>query len=511
MNLTGRNATAAILFLIFVFSAFTLFYHLGDRPLWGDEAETALLALNTIHYGYPKATDGRNYITLLGPGIDTNKDHVWTWSPWLKEYLAAGSFLIFGKSTLSARLPFALIAFFSIMLFAYTAKQLFHNNELTVIATLLLATNIPFILHARQCRYYALVFFSQILLIYAYHLLLRDKSRHGAIGICAALTIQFYSNYILVLPNLCALAASVLLIRKRYHGLLKPIALSFSFFCMLALPWLLYARPWKQLGAIGSTDFIKNIAQYFSLTDLYIFPFALLLPAGYFLLKNRKSLSKFSINVEADTVLFLFLIVPFTLVIISASPGPFLRYLLPVIPGCILLLSLMLVKTFSSRMVRILLVFLISISTAIPRLSFSFSPGKIFELPFIHCIGSISSKYENRLTDVVGFFKNNATSEQSILVADPEFPLIFYTNMRVINFFFNRYSGSSKLPDWIMTDNASGVFPVPLEPPPHLLAYYEPVTLRVHDTRRGDCRPDPRFFVPYTLKDTTTLILYRKK
>lgn len=59
------------------FAAFAVFWNLGDRSLWGDEAETALLALNITQFGIPKATDGKNYITILGKGQDTNADDVW--------------------------------------------------------------------------------------------------------------------------------------------------------------------------------------------------------------------------------------------------------------------------------------------------------------------------------------------------------------------------------------------------------------------------------------------------
>ena len=37
---------------------FLLFYQLDNRLLWGDEAETALLAKNVLRFGIPKTTDG---------------------------------------------------------------------------------------------------------------------------------------------------------------------------------------------------------------------------------------------------------------------------------------------------------------------------------------------------------------------------------------------------------------------------------------------------------------------
>ncbi|MFO7986201.1 MAG: hypothetical protein R6U38_10060, partial [Desulfatiglandaceae bacterium] len=110
---------------------FLLFYNLDDRLLWGDEAETALLAQNIGKYKVPKVTDGKNVITLLGKGHDYNDDNIWVWSPWLDEYVAAASFVILGKSTFSARLPFALIGFLSVLLLARVTHNIYGKHGLT--------------------------------------------------------------------------------------------------------------------------------------------------------------------------------------------------------------------------------------------------------------------------------------------------------------------------------------------------------------------------------------------
>ena len=43
-----------------------LFARLGDRALWQDEAETALLAHSVLERGLPTAFDGRNWISQEG-------------------------------------------------------------------------------------------------------------------------------------------------------------------------------------------------------------------------------------------------------------------------------------------------------------------------------------------------------------------------------------------------------------------------------------------------------------
>jgi hypothetical protein len=90
-------ALAAVVF-------FFAFYNLGGRALWGDEAETATLARNILKFGLPKVDDGVNHISLHGDKYDA-RDGIWTWSPWLQEYVAAASFAAFGTTTWAARAP----------------------------------------------------------------------------------------------------------------------------------------------------------------------------------------------------------------------------------------------------------------------------------------------------------------------------------------------------------------------------------------------------------------------
>src|SRR5437870_7400812 len=98
---------------VFAFALFLFFYHLDNRLLWGDEAETALLAKNVLRFGIPKTVDGVNHITELGNFRDENTGHIWTWTPWLQEYVTAASYLVLGGTTWSSRAPFATIAWLS--------------------------------------------------------------------------------------------------------------------------------------------------------------------------------------------------------------------------------------------------------------------------------------------------------------------------------------------------------------------------------------------------------------
>ncbi len=49
---------------VLIFSGFLLLYGLNGRLLWGDEAETAVLARNVTRFGVLRTEDGTNNITL---------------------------------------------------------------------------------------------------------------------------------------------------------------------------------------------------------------------------------------------------------------------------------------------------------------------------------------------------------------------------------------------------------------------------------------------------------------
>ena len=63
-------------------AAFLLFYNLGQRPFWQDEAETACLAKNVLRTGLPYAFDGVNVVSQEeAREFDKTGGYLWRWSP----------------------------------------------------------------------------------------------------------------------------------------------------------------------------------------------------------------------------------------------------------------------------------------------------------------------------------------------------------------------------------------------------------------------------------------------
>src|SRR5437867_1953071 len=145
-----------LLWAIGLVAAVLLFGSLAERSLWQDEAETALLAKNILSFGKPVAFDGRNVVSQEA-GKEFGPDRLWRWSPWLQYGIAALSIGLLGPTTLAARLPFAILGLLCVPLVYLVARRLFASVAIARLSALFLALSVPFILHARQARWYALI------------------------------------------------------------------------------------------------------------------------------------------------------------------------------------------------------------------------------------------------------------------------------------------------------------------------------------------------------------------
>jgi len=514
MRITEKTKTIAILALPILFSAFALFYNLGDRLFWGDEAETALLGVNITTYGVPKATDGNNYITILGKGVDTNKDDVWVWRPWLDSYITAASFTLFGKSTTSARVPFVCIAFCSVLFFAWMTHRLYRKNEATLFALLLLITNVAFLLHARQCRYYALLCFAQMSFIYGYHRLLRGNSKSGIFYVALALIIEFHCNYILVVPNILAMIVSTLVIHRRHMHLIRNEFMGLGVFLIFVIPWLLYAHPWHQAGYMIFDDFAVSLLYRLLQINFYIVPLILFfVPVVMHFTKRRRLIAQSQDLTAGSMNIFLWSLVPAYLLIGTITPVLYFRYLIPLIPVFILLLIGIIVEYVRPKALRYLFVAVLSLSNIISALSaFPILRTVSVSMPIVRFVEEITSEYSNKLKDVVLYLRKNAHPGETLFVRDPEFPLIFYSDMRVIDARLNKLPDAHHLPDWIFAQSTSGAVDKPeLQVPAGLEKNYELILLQVHDSPFSDNCPDARYHVSLTGDKFVGFKIYKKK
>ncbi|MBF0553544.1 MAG: glycosyltransferase family 39 protein [Nitrospirae bacterium] len=501
---------------VLLFTAFMLFYNLGGRPLWGDEAETALLALNITKYGLPVNTDGRNTITLYGQDVDSNKNHIWTWRPWLGEYLAAASLSLLGKSTAAVRFPFAAAGLMSVVALMFLAFRISGDYEKAVLSTIIFATTELFILHARQGRYYSLIIFGQIWLIYGLYLILKRDTMRGVWHAVAALSLQFYCNYVVVPGNLIAIGIWAVLIRRRYHWLFYRLGVGALLFVSACLPWLLYARPWRQGGYAAGGNFIQGLLVYSKEIHFHIFPITLLiLPVIYHIYHRARCVPGAAPEtpIEADIGKLLWLFAALHVFVVSFGPGQNLRYITPLLPVFAIIEAGLLMKYVKPALVRAVLTIVLVASNFVPVYSAYPLAGRHgARLTIVDLISDITAPYTNRLEDVVKFLKKEAAPDQSVFVFDPEFPLIFYTDMKIIDARLVNSFPVDKLPDWVFPVSASGISgKAAIAPSESLNKYYDAVSIPVHNSNRRGGVPEPDVHEYLTNQEIVQMAVYKRK
>ena len=126
---SSRMRTALAVLLV-ALSAFLLFWRLDSIPLWRDEATTAnwgrLMAESDVWL--PRAYDGDQLIVQGEDGHDINSHLLPAMHSWLQFYVAGAGFQLFGVSTWTARLPFALIGAATLFVFYRIGVALFGNS-----------------------------------------------------------------------------------------------------------------------------------------------------------------------------------------------------------------------------------------------------------------------------------------------------------------------------------------------------------------------------------------------
>ncbi|MBF0519040.1 MAG: hypothetical protein HQK92_04890 [Nitrospirae bacterium] len=515
--------------LLAVSAVFLLFYALNDRPLWGDEAETALLSANIVKFGVPKVFDGKNLITLFNPTIEANQNGVWIWRPWLGEYLAALSFAFLGKSTFAARFPFALFGLMTLTLLAYTAFYIYKSHKAAVLSVFFLLSSELFVLHVRQCRYYSVVMFTEVWIILSLFMVLKGKKKSAPIQLAIALTLQFYSNYIMVLGNVISLVVLSCLFYKKIPALLRSLAVTALTFTAFALPWIFYAKLWQQ-GAflVDHEDIPFKILYYVSEIHFHLFPVPLLIVIPIYLLKRRVK----KIEPALSTLYaFICILIPVTMLTEARAPGIYMRYNAALFPVFALIAAVITGELIKNNLISVTLAILLgftnllSVYTIYPVKSMfegfrhTGVHSKIYtpEIPVFKMAKSITTHYENKLTVVATFINRESRGKDgSIYVADPELPLIFYTNMEIVDarFFPPNISNvkTKYLHDWILPKSASGIVKTSIDNIPDAFnSFYEKLSIEVYDSKADGSVPEPDSYEYFTAKSKTNFIIYRKK
>jgi len=337
-----------IMAIIGSFAGLLLFWNLGGKYLWQDEAATGILAERLLRYGKPMSYDGTNLVTIdyyaaedldtieersANPAVmidyysrrgDFKRDMTWTWQPWGQFIVAAAALKLFGHDAAGMRLPFALASLLTLWLFYYLVRRQTGSVLLATLATALLTANCYWILDGRQCRYYALSCLCFVLLLLAYARW-RRAERYGAVLFVVADWCFFQVDYGSVLPISLVLFAYTLLTDSKRR---RETFYAGTAFAASIAPFFFYYGMNARL-AIRSMPLNELFWSHFFNLNQYILPVVVML-AAVLLLKLAGSRVR---EEERHLVSIALWLVPAMLFWLTmVTPTVFLRYCMVIAP-----------------------------------------------------------------------------------------------------------------------------------------------------------------------------------
>jgi 4-amino-4-deoxy-L-arabinose transferase-like glycosyltransferase len=516
------------LVIILALGAFLLLFHLDHRPFWQDEAETAGLAKNVLQYGVPRAYDGINIISQE-QGRELDQNFLWRWSPWLQIYIAAAAFRLGGLSTFTGRLPFAIMGLACIFLVYYVVKRNFGNYAWALISAALLSFSVPFLLYARQCRYYSLGALLTMLSLYAFE---EDWESNfvPALLLCLSAGLLFHTNYLLfftfVVP---AFFAAFLLYPHKMP--LKRTALVILTTFIIILPGLFLFRIQAQSKIVNLAVIPKNLEQYFGGLFQYLVPLPIvlyLLWRWYLVYFSRSAIPE---EPGDRFILFLSLIIFGNILCLSPAPQCEHRYLMHLYPLCAIILGWVILRAWRYYKLSAVLLALLLLFTnwlyIVPMdwLTITNRPSlndrhmlTSPNLPLQLFLTELISGYPDVNRNFIKFFQTHAHAGDTILTTYGDLPLQFYTPYRVIGGLQGPIA-SSRPPEWVVPRwvnrwnrsyhlNASEIF---IKEKLNLASDYYPIVLPFADEEFGNIAdPYSHRFIP-EVQPLAEIVIYRKK
>jgi 4-amino-4-deoxy-L-arabinose transferase-like glycosyltransferase len=406
------------LLVILCGSLFLLFANISNQYLWQDEAQTALISKTIFTYGVPHGYDGKNFFSQE-QGREYGKNYIWQCHTWLPFYVLAVFFKVFGVNAYTARLPFLLFGFGTVLLTYFFSKALWSNMRITFIAIILLSISVPFLLLCRQCRYYSMVMFFSMLSLYAYILFL-EKRKYATVMIFAASTLLFHSQHIYIVVLFAAiLLHSIIYHRNRLKSLLVVMAVTAT----VNIPWMIWLsttlNPTTRFIDVVTNAAAANIGLFISKIHHYIFPFWLLgVLLAIILIKKINVVRYFSqkpLLLERLSLLIFFVI--FNIICFSIiTPDFYFRYIAPSIPLLIILIAAILDAAIGVHPLAAVAVAAILIGTG----------------QFKDYLYEITHDYDGPIEGIVCYLNEHGDSNDIVAITYGDMPLKFYTKMRIV-------------------------------------------------------------------------------
>lgn len=498
-----KSIDPVLLLLVFV-SIFFLFTNLGNIYLWTDEAETGFLARNLLTYGYPRASDGTNIVQITGQWNhfgQYDKRYLWTVQPWLPFYITAASFALLGISTFTARLPFAIFGLGNILLTYVLTQKLFQNKTISRISTTLLAFSVPFLLHMRQCHYYALLPFFTLCLIISYLNFIEQK-RFSSAGIIISATLLFHSNYGAFISILGAIGLHYLIFHFKRENINKVLLVVIPT-CLLSLPFLIFMKPLSHVTKLTAENLRHQIEFYIRTINKYVFPIAFFAVVSTFRYFKAKDIPFSGLSGKKSKLWFIVLVIFAGIFLLIFVEQRIFRYMIHIVPLLYVLQGIILANWFKKSRLLTSVVLIILISS-------NFFNNPKIKFPIYDFIWEISHDYDGPNEGIVEFLNANAKEGEQVKVPYADRPILFYTNGLLVEYEGN-FEKNETFPEWIIPRRywvSQNFWTSPYYQ--KILSSYEKIELDCPDLQWGN-RPEPGYHKFRTVTDGHKVVIFKRR
>ena len=527
--------------VLLLVGAVLLLANLGNIYLWQDEAETALLSQRLGDYGLPLAFDGRNLIRQAPQDVQYTSDYVWVYHPWLPFYFTAASFALLGTTTFAARLPYALAGLGTILLLYFSLRHHFRDRRIAVLGSLLLLLCVPFLLHARQCKYFPFAALFTVAALDAYLRLRETPEGRNALpyfilaGVCL-----FHSNFGAFVPLMAAVGLHFVLTRPRWTDV-RRIALGIGILALLTIPWAVYLQTLGRGSFVFDVyRFAGHLAHYAVYLTGWVMPLPLLLLFVYWYMRGRagQSLSlrsRPSLSATERSVINLYVaVVVLTVLFLSESfiwmYFSYIVQLVPLLAACLAITVLWIVdrsRPLGYGLIALLLAtnVLHAVPYALP-VARSFQWASLAPRPYLAQTDELvatagrvrfdlldyayelTHDYDGPDEGIVLYLEVNARRGDMVLANYGELPIAFYTGLDIAGGLSAYRLESVGQPEWVI-DRKDGPYRDEMG---RVLATgnYEAVEILYPDILWGN-RPVPEYHKFATVRGVPNVVVYHRR
>ncbi|MGQ9492153.1 MAG: ArnT family glycosyltransferase [Anaerolineae bacterium] len=516
--------------VLLIAGAILLFANLGNIYLWQDEAETALLSRRLGMYGFPLAFDGRNLIRQAPQDIQYTEDYVWVYHPWLPFYFTALSFALLGPTTFAARLPYAIAGLATILLLYHSVSRHFRDRRVATLGASFLSLCVPFLLHARQCKYFPFAALFAVATLDAYLRFLRDEAPDFVLPyFILAGFLLFQSNFGAFLPLVVAVCLHFLLSRPTWIKV-KRMGLAVGILMLFTVPWGIYLQAWARGRFIfDAYRFVGHMVHYMVYITGWVLPCSLVLLFAYWYLKKDFTLGES----EVSALNLYLLVILSTLLFLSATfVWIYFSYIVQLVPLLMVILALAVLKILDRfRMVGYGLIVLLVMTNVLHIFPYvlpltrefkwaSLAPRRYLAETdaLIELAGSLhfdlasylyelTHDYDGPDEGIVLFLREHARPGDVVLTSYGELPIVFYIDLDIAGGLSAYRLDQVKQPEWVI-DRWEGFYK---EAVAQIIANgnYQAIEIPYPDILWGN-RPVPEYHKYATVRGVPNVVIYRR-